>query len=381
MALSDFIIENMEEILGEWEKFAATLPSMKHTDAAALRDHAEMLLRTIARDMQQPQSAEQQAAKSKGQTTRPAQAAETAAESHGTARFAQGLDIAQLVAEYRALRASVVRIWTTKTPNADSTLYELTRFNEGIDEALAESIERFSAALDRSRELLMGVLGHDLRNPLGVILQSAQLLAMQPDVGGVPAKAAERILNSGRRAEQLITDLLDVTRTRLGGMLPITRAAVDLRHVCHQAVDEARAHHPDRVVTLTHEGDLTGHWDRARLLQMLSNLLENGLRHGSDDGTVAVMAHGEPDVAVLEVHNKGAPIPAAIINKVFDALFQADGAEGHENASSLGLGLYICRAIAEAHGGSICVESSAQEGTTFVTRLPRRPPRPNKPAP
>ena len=372
MTLAQFISEHMEEILIEWEQFAATLSPMARQNSAGLRDHAKAILSAIVLDMQRPQSEVQQEVKSKGWAKRDEKRGETAAEQHGAARFAEGLDINQMVAEYRALRACVIRRWMAGTDNAESKLDDLTRFNEAVDQALTESIAMFSAHLNRSRELLMGVLGHDLRNPLGVILQSAQLLAMHPDVKGVPAKAVERILSGGRRAEELVTDLLDVARTRLGGALPLAPAPIDLRDVCHRAVDEARAHHPGRLVTLRVEGDVTGKWDGRRLVQLVSNLIENGLSHGGGNATVEITAYGEQDGVVLKVHNDGAIIPAAVINHVFDVMVQAGDAHGqHDRSSSLGLGLYICRAVAEAHGGSIDVTSSMEQGTDFTVVLPR----------
>jgi signal transduction histidine kinase len=373
MTLSSFIASNLDDILVEWEKFAVTLPPMAQQKTAVVRDHAKAILSTIAADMREPQSHAQQEAKSKGRAARVAGSEDTAAEKHGAERFAEGLNVNQMVAEYRALRASVIRLWAAKNTDAKPPLYELTRFNEGIDQALAESLVRFSAQLDRSRELLMGVLGHDLRNPLHVMLQSAQILAMQPHTSPeVVARVADRIINGGQRAEQLVADLLDVTRTRLGGTLPLAPAATDLRDVCRRAADETRARHPDRSVTLQFQGDVTGEWDSARLVQLLSNLLENGLRHGGSNAAVTVTASRDDDWVVLEVHNNGNAIPAAIVHRVFDVLFQADDTpQPRDTPTSLGLGLYICRAVAEAHGGSIDVESTTSAGTTFTVYLPR----------
>ncbi|MFL6714713.1 MAG: sensor histidine kinase [Sulfurifustis sp.] len=326
--------------------------------------------------MQHSQSEVQREAKSKGQLKRDSRRGDTAAEQHGAVRFAEGLDTIEIIAEYRALRASVIRLWTAKENGLDCSSCELTRFNEGIDQALTESITVFSTRLNRSRELLMGVLGHDLRNPLNAVIQSAQLLAMYPDIKGKPRQAVECILRSGRRAEGLVVDLLDVARTRLGGELPLAPTETDLRDVCREAVEEARAHHRDRAIVLRFEGDITGKWDRARLMQLASNLIENGLTHGGDKAIVDVTAQGDQDWIVLKVHNGGAAISASVLHRVFDVLVQDDEhAHGPHERSSLGLGLYICRVVAEAHGGSIEVASSAREGTTFTVFLPRHPER------
>jgi signal transduction histidine kinase len=176
-ALATFILANMEDIMREWQKFAATVLSAKGMDRKGLRNDAEWILTTIARDMQTSQSRSQQEAKSKD--TRPPRkdAAETAAEAHGAQRFVSGFDLNEMVSEYRALRASVVRLWTANCKTDEVQLVEeLTRFNEGIDQALSESIRYFAGQLDRSRELFMGILGHDLRTPLHVIQASAERL-------------------------------------------------------------------------------------------------------------------------------------------------------------------------------------------------------------
>lgn len=371
MTLSEFILSDTESILAEWEKYATTIHSAANMDTAALRDHAEAILRNIAHDIAQPQTAAQQEAKSKGEG--PDHAGDTAAQAHAVGRQLEGFSLTEMVSEYRALRASVIRLWIRKVPSADHRMLDqMTRFNEGIDQALSESIERYSNEIDRSRELFLGVLGHDLRSPLGAMLHAAQYLLGAGKLSGGHAEAASIITRSGTHLQGMISDLLDVTRTRLGQSLPITLAETNAAAVCKEAVDDARAYHPDHAVTFHSAGDVHGSWDAARLRQMLSNLIENAIRYGSAGTPVTVSAIGDADRVVLAVHNEGNPIPEAERGTIFEPLAQGErSAAERKKAGGIGLGLYIARAIAQAHGGSIGVESSQERGTIFAATLPR----------
>jgi signal transduction histidine kinase len=258
------------------------------------------------------------------------------------------------------------------SPADRDTLYELTRFNEAMDQAVSESITRFSAQLDRSRELFLGVLGHDLRSPLGAVLNSARYLLHAEGLSGAQTKAVSAILRSGVRLQDMISDLLDVARTRLGQSLPIAIREANLVHTCHAVVDEAQAHHPEQILRFSPSGDLAGTWDEARVGQMLSNLIENAIRYGAPDKPVTVSASGAEDHVRLTVHNEGTPIPQAARHRIFEPLAQEEqDPTDPRRAGSIGLGLHIARAIAQAHGGSIDFESSKEKGTTFIVLLPR----------
>jgi signal transduction histidine kinase len=369
MTLSEFIIRNMEPILGEWEKFARSIPAAEGMDTKALRDHAEKMLKAFARDLVQFQSAEQQAAKSKGRAPEPLCKDDTAATSHGIDRFAEGFDLRALVSEYRALRATVSRLWTPEVSSEDRET-QLSRFNEAVDQALHESVVRYSDEVNRARELFLGVIGHDLRTPLGAIVHSAQYLLQSNGLSGEQTKATAVVQRSATRIEKMLSDLLDVTRTRLGGRLPIELKPMDLSRTGKHVTAEAHAFHPNRTVVFTSTGDCRGTWDEIRLYQLLSNLVENAIRHGGSEKTVKVEAVGNPDEVRIAVHNDGAPIPHSEIRRIFEPMSQA---EGPKRAEGLGLGLYIARAIATAHHGAIDVESTKETGTTFTVRLPRHP--------
>jgi signal transduction histidine kinase len=373
MILSRFILANIDQILGEWEKFARTIPAAAGMDAAALRNDAAKILTTIARQMEMDQSGSDQEAKSKGQAFRATGDLETSAESHGSVRLDSGFNLNEMVSEYRALRATVIRLWTRDLSTIDGdALYDLTRFNEGIDQALTESIARYTALRDRARELFLGILGHDLRTPLGVVMLSAQFLLKSKGLTETQSKAASRMLGSGARIKALVSDLVDVTHTRLGGSLPIEAEPMDLALTCHEAVDEMRAVHPDRTFELNVSGDLSGTWDPARLRQIIANLLQNAIQHGTEGAPVTVSAYGQQERVVLTVHNEGLPISESARQRIFEPLVRGERRIEPRKSSSLGLGLYIVRQITIAHGGSIAVKSSQDEGTSFVVSLPRR---------
>jgi len=221
MGLAQFILDNIEPILTEWEAFAKSMPPGQEMNSAALRDDAERMLRFVAADMDATQSEGQRAVKGRGEQA--AGSDESAANAHGRLRLAQEFDLAQMVSEFRALRASVIRLWSAQpgaTPSALSS--ELIRFNEAIDQILAESVSRYRADMDRARELLLAVLGHDLRNPLSSIRMSAEILARtsltprQSDLNDGIIRGSERmrvLLKLGklqRRDEDAARNLLPV---------------------------------------------------------------------------------------------------------------------------------------------------------------------------
>jgi signal transduction histidine kinase len=370
MGLSAFIRENIEAILNEWLVFAASIPSAKEMNRRELRNDAQEILLAIARDIDNSQSSEQQSQKSKGRQHR-FDTSDTAAESHALARFASGFDIKEMVSEYRALRGSVIRLWVARAPQAASgTLDELTRFNEGIDQALSESVVRFSDQVDESRELYMGVLGHDLRTPLQVIVQSTAYL----NRSGLPEKqqkAVAQVDRSARQVTQMVEDLLDVTRTRFGGSLPVNPQPMDASAVLHAVATEFNALHPARDLRLEVEGDMKGTWDAGRLHQLLSNLVRNAFQHGDPSTSVSMRAFAESHTVTFSVHNFGEPIPPPLLPHVFEPLKRGSSSVDTDAKAGLGLGLYIALGIAQAHHGTLRVESTRDHGTTFEARLPR----------
>jgi signal transduction histidine kinase len=378
MRLSEFILRELDPILQEWEEFARTiLPVTQGMSVERLRDHAREMLITIAHDMELPQDDTEQLDKSRGLRARTHPEEDSAAETHATHRLGEGFTLNELVSEYRALRASVIRLWTVRMGQADrSNLDELTRFNEAIDEAVAESVARYTLRLERSRDLILGALGHDLRNPLGAVLHSAQYLLRAEEIADAHSRAAARILSSGTRMSQMISDLLDFTSTRLGDALPMAAAPMDMGQACQAAVDEIAAAHPKRVIHCHAQGSLAGCWDEGRIGQLLSNLIGNAIKHGASDTSIQVNATSPVDTEVrVEVRNEGPPIPSESRRNLFEPLTRGgvSAAQSGQVNRSVGLGLYIARQIASAHGGTVELVSSDEAGTTFAVQLPKNP--------
>lgn len=376
MRLADFIFSHREPILEEWVAFARTcLPVANRMDLAALRDHASEMLEAIVADLNTTQSKLEQSDKSEGKSdAKPDSVApDTAAQSHGAERAESGFDVEQMVAEYRALRASVIRLWVEKAGElALHDIEDLMRFNEAIDQALAESTARYTRNRNNSKEMFIAMLSHDLRTPLGAIITSAHAMASAKAGPETITKTASLILNSGQRMNALVDDLLDFTRSRLGDGIPIVRDDMDMETVCRQTVEELAALHPHRVLNFEASGVLQGMWDRARVSQALSNVIGNAVQHGAADSPINVMVRGEADEVALIVHNWGLVIPVSQLDKIFDPMHRVIAANSVAPSSNLGLGLYIAERIVDSHGGKIGVESSDEKGTIFTIRLPRR---------
>ena len=370
MKLSQFITESCDRIIAEWEVFARScLPAANTMDLDQRRDHVAGMLKAISKDLETPQTKREQSEKAIGNDDAHVDS-HTASNSHGTDRAASGYTVGQMVSEFRALRASVLRLWAEAQNDFDrASLVEVTRFNEAVDQILAESIAKYAQDVDRVKDLFLGVLGHDLRNPLGAIMMSATVIMAHEGPEWEHSKTAARILTSGTRMEGLIGDLLDFTRARMGAGIPIAPTEVDLEAECRKTVDEIAAFHPTCNVSFQATGELRGSWDGARVAQALSNLLGNAVQHGTSHGRIAVTLRGEAERVVLSVHNEGRPIPKRHLQDIFDPFRQLE--PGHAK-TNVGLGLYIVQSIVVAHRGTVDVKSSA-DGTTFTIRLPRVP--------
>ena len=290
-------------------------------EALALRDHAPQILRAIAADLRTPQTASEQLTKSHGLAPVVAGASHTAAEAHGTLRAQSGFSITQVVSEYRALRASVLRLWTQADGRVElrTAAEDVMRFNEAIDQAIAESVEFYSQEVDRGRHLFLGILGHELRSPLSAIRMTAQYLGELRSDDTV-SKAARRLIDSGARMQALLDDLLDYSRTTLHVGIAIKPEDADLDLICARVVDEVMASHPARKVTLESTGDTRGIWDARRLHQALCNVVLNALTHGSSAHPERLQLAGSAQAVTVSVINEGVAIPPSVLLTIFDPL-------------------------------------------------------------
>jgi signal transduction histidine kinase len=373
MRLASFIRANTTAIVKEWEGFAQRLiPAAEHMSPRTLRDHIVEILDFIVEDIETPQTDCEQIQKSRGQ--KPKSSRESSAETHAALRRVGGFDMDQMVSEFRALRASVTKLWRAQLKEPTNLdVSDLTRFNESIDQELNEAIGYYSSKLDHSRDLFLGVLGHDLRNPIGAMRMSAQLTLQIGPLSETQTMLVSQVITSAGRATELLDDLLDLTRARLGSGSSILKVPMDIAFVGRQFVDEMRVMHPGRKFTLEISGDTEGRWDRPRVGQVFSNLLGNAVQYGFTDLPINVTIKGESEEVILSVHNDGIPIPLDVIGKIFDSLTRGEGGDGQNpcDRRNLGLGLFITKEIVSAHGGRVDVTSSEKSGTVFTARFPR----------
>lgn len=369
MKLSNFIDQHMAAILDAWQRHAATMsPAADVMDVDALRDHAEQMLRAVAADIDTAQSDGEQRSKSLG--TEDDHTQSSAASQHGVLRHNSQFSLLQLSSEFRALRSSVLRLWLPHGGMDSDTIDTVVRFNEAIDQALAESIVTYSRQSEIARDTFTGILGHDLRGPLatmtmvgGLLTDRRLTLERARNLGGAATRAT-------RQMTAMVNDLLGVTSAKLGGGIPIVLAPGDLATVCEDALQDARAMHSGAVYAVETQGDLTGEFDAVRLHQLLVNLLGNAAQHGTGDRPIQVHLCGDAAQLVIRVTNEGEPIPAEKFNALFEPMVQLKPRRDGGAASSIGLGLYVAREIAKGHGGTVTV-STAPGTNTFTVSLPR----------
>ena len=275
------------------------------------------------------------------------------------------------MAEYRALRATVLRLWLDATQLDPTAVADVIRFNEAIDQAIAESIAFFTSQVEQARNLFLGMLGHDMRSPLSTIQLTASYLAAL-NAGDEVTAAASRLIRGGASMKALLDDLVDFSRTRLGVGITIFRGDTDLAHHFASEMEQLRGAHPDSLLHLSVEGDTRGCWDGQRLQQLLRNLVSNAIRYGEPSAPVQVTLSGRADDVAIEVSNHGTMSGDLVSERIFLPLTRGTAQE-QEADGGLGLGLFIVREIAIAHGGVVGVRSAAGE-TVFTVTLPRRTP-------
>jgi PAS domain S-box-containing protein len=216
---------------------------------------------------------------------------------------------------------------------------------------------------------LIGIVSHDLRNPLNAILLGATALVRREELDERAVKSVLRIQSSAERAVRMVKDLLDFTQARLGGGIPMRPGPLDLHALVRQGVEEVEVAYPGRTVEVRQEGEARGEWDSDRIAQVVTNLVTNALKYSPEGTPVRVVTRAEGDWVSLCVQNEGAPIPSEKLPSLFEPLQRATAT--HDRSSrSIGLGLYIVKQLVRAHAGTIEVVSNEEAGTTFTVRLP-----------
>ncbi|MGF1452280.1 MAG: ATP-binding protein [Opitutales bacterium] len=372
MKLSRLIRERRFEIAEEWFHFARNhIESAKPLDETSVRDHVIEMLIAVADDMDVPQSGAEQERKGKGQKAS-SEGEDEAAHQHGAERVQNGFSITEASSEFRALRASIIRTWERHLdrPLDATDLQEMIRFNESIDEAWMTSVARYHSTVDSMRDWSLGVLGHDLRSPLSAASATIDLLATSTNLSEDESEAVRCSRISLNRMTELIHNLLELTRVRLGAGMRLNRQAVDLPPLCQGVVHEIRTAQPDVDIQLELPSALEGEFDPGRIEQVVTNLVHNAIRHGLPNRAITLHLTSADNEATLRVHNEGPAISKAVQERIFRGL-SAHPTSHLQASNSVGLGLLIVAEIVKAHGGTIMVESSEAAGTTVTLTLPR----------
>jgi PAS domain S-box-containing protein len=246
-----------------------------------------------------------------------------------------------------------------------AALFERERAARAEAEAVRDELHR-RAEFDKQ---LIGIVSHDLRNPLNAIGIATALLLKRDQLDEQSVRVVKRIMSSSDRAVRLIRDFLDFTQARVMGRIPVTPKPASIRDIARQVFDEVLITQPSRKGTFVHEGEERGTWDPDRLAQVIGNLLSNAFQHSPPSSVVRLSTRGDQDGITIDVHNEGAPISPADLARLFQPFER--GTDASASGRSIGLGLYISRQIIEAHSGRIEVRSVEGEGTRFTVWLPR----------
>ena len=398
MRLADFILANVEPILGEWEAFARSIwPAGATAEVAELRDDAEDILREAVLDMRSEQTGAEQAEKSKGTSRAEDQGdgLSRASSIHGSQRGTSGFDLWAVIAEYRALRASVLRLWRESDPAPDlHDVDDLTRFNESIDQSLTHAVRSYvhrvegdraallareqasrkeAEAANHAKDLFLATLSHEMRTPLNAIVGWLSILR-QENVEGKFQEGLEVIERNTRAQAQLIDDVLDVSRI-VSGKLRVEIRRCELADVITAGVNVVRPAAEARDITINVQLDSSARdalCDGARIQQVVWNLVSNAVKFTPKGGRVDVTLSREQSTIQIQVRDDGQGIGADLLPHVFDRFRQADSST-RRRFGGLGLGLSIVKHIVEAHGGTVDATSPGEgKGSTFTVRLPIR---------
>lgn len=369
MRLADFIEDNAPAILEGAEAFAKTqAPAGVELSAKELRNHLPQILKAIVADLRSPQSSHAQQAKGEGRAL-PQVGPESAASYHGRTRAVAGFGVNPMVAEYRALRASVLRMWSADEHLSRTSIEDMVRFNEAIDQAVAESLAEYSTEVESWRQIFLGALGHDLRGPLTAVVFTADVLAEK--TRDTPyLRHAERIRAGAERMAKLLDDLLAYSKSKLGAGMDLDRELCDLGDVLVDEVELLRAALPKTAIRFGVSGTTQGRFDASRVREALHNLVTNAAKYGEAGKEIWVDVEGDVDHVRVSVRNAGAPLSDDAMHAMFDPLRRGARSASTGEHMSLGLGLFLVREIVTAHGGKVTA-SSADGFTTFLIALPR----------
>lgn len=380
MRLANFILDEMQSILQAWEAFAGTLePAAGNMTRTELRNHARAMLAAIAEDLVTTQSVGQEIAKSQGLGPRTEQT--LAGEEHGLARMTSNFSTEQLVAEFRALRSSVLRLWkeTNSVPSL-TDVEDMIRFNEAIDQLLAASVCSFAHAAreameaDRQRkDQFLAMLAHELRNPLAPISAAATLLKVAKNDSAAIDNASNIIARQVAHMAALLDDLLDVSRITRGAVA-LRVDPLDLRQVIEDAVEQVAPQMKAKQHILTvvqAPGPVTMQADKKRLVQIVTNLLTNAAKYTANHGRIVLKTEVSGDQIAIAVEDNGIGMTADFVPHAFDVFAQAQRTPDR-SSGGLGLGLALVKSLAQLHRGTVaCSSEGLGKGSQFTVCFPR----------
>lgn len=398
MQFYDFILRNMEPILCEWEEFARTLAPGRNLNMAQLRNDAEDILKTSSHDMALAENPEQQKTKSRG-GAHLNEAAMKFANRHALGRHQDGFDLDQVVSEYRALRASVIRLWTEKMGSADiDTLYQLTRFNEALDQALTYTISKFSEKVaqtqdaitndlrqsdqnqrklsaelqeaNRRKDEFLAILAHELRNPLTPIQNGIEVLRLNKDLASTAKYPLDVMERQTKSLVRLIDDLMDLSRIARG-KISLQKDRINIKDVVNAALEAASSyiHKGQRKVEINLPKEpLMVEGDFVRLVQLVTNILTNAGKYTDYNGHIWVTAYAEDHQVRISVRDNGAGIQPDKLQDVFQMFVQVNDT----HREGLGIGLSIAHKLVELHGGVIEAKSQGLgQGSEVIIQFPQ----------
>lgn len=381
MKVADFIRKHSEEIAKEWEAFARTCaPAASEMNVAQLRDHILPLLRFVADDMDTPQTTFEQNEKAQGrQPLVPGEASE--AEQHAAARIIDGFTIDQVIGEFRALRASVLRLWAQhRDSDQQAPITEpaqITRFNESIDQMLSESVVRHARLEARAREhstrrdAFLATLSHELRGPFAAIVNGVHIVEAAGATNASLAPVAAMMARQAQHLRRLLDDLLDLARISRD-RLSISCAPTDIRKCVQDAVDANREAHtrPAHVLKLDMPAaPVVGEVDGTRIMQVISILLNNAINYSPAGSRIELSLNHDHEYARVSVRDEGIGISADVLPHIFEPFHVT-----HENnlaKQGLGIGLALARRLVELHAGSLEARSEGPgRGCEFCVAIP-----------
>ena len=338
-------------------------------DRVALRDHIIGLLRFIADDLETPQTERERSEKAKGQGPKDGGANDSAAETHANLRFMGGFDTVEMVSEFRALRASVIKLWRAVWDDPEDIIPDLLRFNESIDQVMTESLSRYTEKLTYAGTLFVGTLENVFLVSLKQVSESAQALAGS-QLDEQQKRQLSQIKTGISGVDLMVSELIDAVHIRIGAGMMMNLAPSDIAAALKDVVSEFEQGHPDRKIAVKVAGDLTGSWDLVRIRQMLSVLFVSAVKHGSKASKILVAAKANDREITLSVNIEDALSPETVAT-LFDPVHQKqDKGVAQTGEGQLDLGLFIAKGIVTAHGGRIDVVSDEKQGTTFSAYLP-----------